>query len=310
MRKSTKILLVLVCAAFVVAVFNFLPSLQAREDFDKFGTLAKREEMQLKLGEMQAVIQSGGYTFTVEANPAMQYSIEQLCNFRPELKPANLPEDNTLPIYESIDTVSGKPVPPTTSYIAAYTAVKDQGSCGGCWAFSTAGMFESVLLKQGISTDLSEQWLISCNNDGWGCNGGWFANDYYLNPGAVLESCFRYKALDLACKTGCAYVYIADSTHSASTVSAIKAAIQNYGGVSCAVTVTSYFQAYSGGVFNYNSTASVNHAVVLVGWDDSLGASGAWRMKNSWGKGWGESGLMWIEYGCSNIGYGGNYLAY
>jgi C1A family cysteine protease len=74
-----------------------------------------------------------------------------------------------------------------------------------------------------------------------------------------------------------------------------------------AITVASYFRAYSGGVFNYDSHAPVNHAVVLVGWDDNLGSNGAWRLKNSWGNGWGESGMMWIEYGCSN---GGNYLTY
>jgi len=295
---------ILVLVAAVVMVYT----LPAQAVDDHFGSIAKREELKRQLSTMRAEIVAYGYSFTVDLNPAMQYTIEQLCNFKPELAPVHSGHDD-------IVRVAGKPPKPTPtpggdSYIADYTQVKNQGSCGSCWAFSTAGMFESVLLKEGISTDLSEQWLVSCNTDGWGCSGGWFANKYYKNPGAVLESCFRYKAQDLPCKDTCPYVYVATGEGSAGNVAGAKAAIQAYGAVSCAVTVTSYFQAYSGGVFDYDSHSSVNHAVVLVGWDDSLGSAGAWRMKNSWGKGWGEGGMMWIEYGVSNIGYGGNYLKY
>jgi C1A family cysteine protease len=305
MKVRTRVFLVVFFIAVLMVVTDFLPSLQAGgKSIDELGVIAQREKQRVKLEEMRAEIDTSNYTFTVDYNPAMQYTISQLCNFKPELSSLGAWE-------ESPADVMGKPVPPgDTYYMAAYTSVKNQGSCGSCWAFSTAGMFESVLLKQGISTDLSEQWLVSCNNDGWGCNGGWFANSYYLNPGAVLESCFRYKAMDIPCKTGCAYVYIASGSRNVSSVDAIKNAIRTYGGVSCAVTATSYFQAYSGGVFNYDTNASVNHAIVLVGWDDNLGSGGAWRLKNSWGKGWGEGGLMWIEYGVSNVGSGANHLIY
>ncbi len=37
-----------------------------------------------------------------------------------------------------------------------------------------------------------------------------------------------------------------------------------------------------------------NHAVVLVGWDDS---DGCWIIKNSWGQGWGENGYARVKYG-------------
>jgi hypothetical protein len=300
MKKFTKISLLVLFVGVVVASMVFIPSLNARERIDEIGTIEKRAENAFKMDQMRRDIVANGYTFSVDFNPAMQYSIDQLCNFRPDMSK----EIGNQPI----DQIEVKPVPQPDYYVAACTSVKNQGSCGSCWAFSTAGMFEHVLLKQGISTDLSEQWLVSCNTDGWGCNGGWFANDYYLDYGATLESCFRYKAADIPC-VQCPAVYIATGEGNATRESAIKAAIVDHGAVHCAVTVTSYFQAYSSGVFNYNSTASVNHAVVLVGWDDNAG-SGAWKMKNSWGTGWGESGYMWIEYGVSNIGYGGNYLTY
>lgn len=297
-----KLALVLFIAAAVLMVSNIQAKDTRMGDSIRIvDQNAKREAIRLQVEEMRAEIAEKGYTFTVEVNPAMQYSIDELCNFKPELQTEFWPE-------EPIAQVEGKPgsgLP--ASYIANYTGVRDQGNCGSCWAFSTAGMFESILLKQGINADLSEQWLVSCNTNGWGCNGGNFASSYYLNPGAVLEQCFPYRASDLPCQQGCPYVYIASSSKSASNTSAIKNAIYNYGAVSCSVYVSIYFQAYSGGVFNYCQNSPANHAVVLVGWDDS---KGAWRMKNSWGRSWGESGMMWITYGCCGIGGGGNYLIY
>jgi cathepsin L len=53
--------------------------------------------------------------------------------------------------------------------------------------------------------------------------------------------------------------------------------------------------------------SSINHAVILCGWDD---AKGAWLLKNSWGTGWGENGFMWIKYGCNKVGYGACYAIY
>ena len=41
------------------------------------------------------------------------------------------------------------------------------------------------------------------------------------------------------------------------------------------------------------------HAVILVGWDDS---KGAWLIKNSWGRSWGNHGYGWIRYGTSCMG--------
>jgi hypothetical protein len=69
--------------------------------------------------------------------------------------------------------------------------------------------------------------------------------------------------------------------------------------------VTPAFKAYMSGVFNEGSNADINHAVTLVGWDDS---QQAWRIKNSWGTGWGESGYMWIAYTANKIGYAASWV--
>jgi C1A family cysteine protease len=66
-----------------------------------------------------------------------------------------------------------------------------------------------------------------------------------------------------------------------------------------AVNATRAFQAYKGGVFNERDPGRINHAILLVGWDD---AKGAWLMKNSWGVRWGEAGYMWIDYKSNSVG--------
>lgn len=80
-----------------------------------------------------------------------------------------------------------------------------------------------------------------------------------------------------------------------------------YDPVTTGIAVDSYFQSYTGGVFNYNYTGEVNHGINLVGWDDN---KGAWILKNSWGTGWGENGYMYIKYGVSRVGKAAAYVVY
>ena len=42
-----------------------------------------------------------------------------------------------------------------------------------------------------------------------------------------------------------------------------------------------------------------NHAIALIGWDDT---KGAWLLRNSWGTDWGMGGYMWIKYNSNNVG--------
>lgn len=207
------------------------------------------------------------------------------------------------------------------------TPVRDQGSCGSCWAFGTVGPMESVILMAGLAAqDLSEQYLVSCNTDGWGCDGGWFAHQYHLDAthpgasippgedtsGAVYEADFPYSATDEACNSPYTHQeslsdwFYVNYDYYVPPVDQIKQAIYDNGPVVAAVCVDSNFQQYTGGVFApHKPCRNVNHAIVLVGWDDN---DQAWILRNSWGPGWGENGYMRIGYGISQVGYDANYV--
>ncbi len=198
-------------------------------------------------------------------------------------------------------------------------SIKNQGNCGSCWAFGTVAPLEcNIKIKDGIEEDLSEQWLVSCNQDGYGCSGGWWCHDYFMengktdscgDSGAVLEEDFPYTASDEPCNCPYPHEYFIEdwayvgNPNGVAEVDEIKQAIYDYGVVSVAVCVNTAFHNYNGGVFSGPTCHNINHAVALVGWDDNQGTEGVWFLRNSWGTGWGEGGYMRIEYGVCDVGY-------
>lgn len=193
--------------------------------------------------------------------------------------------------------------------------VTNQRNCGACWAFATVGPLEAaILIDGGPVEDLSEQALVSCNSWGWGCNGGWWAFDLFLSPGAALESCQPYTGNKNTCQS-CEHPYaIADWAYVSSSempsVDQIKTALLLYGPVAGALHVSNAFGFYRGGVWTLDEEGDINHGVTIVGWDDSLGPAGAWRIKNSWGTDWGEDGFAWVAYGTLRMGYAAAYIIY
>ncbi len=282
-----------------------------------------------RLASLRAEALAKGWTFNVGENAATGQQLSALCGLRVPLDWRETARFRTFAAKEVL------PASFDWRALGGCPPVRNQRGCGSCWAFGTVGPLEcSILIKDGITVDLSEQWLVSCNQETdpphalekgtWGCEGGWWAHDYHSGfktdpcggTGAVLETDFPYTATNAACACPYPHAYGIDDwafigpEEGIVDTDAIKQAIMTYGPVSAAVYVGAAFQGYNGGVFGFSEDLEVNHAVVLVGWDDARGTNGAWILRNSWGPNWGVGGYMYIEYGCSNVGFGACYVDY
>lgn len=194
--------------------------------------------------------------------------------------------------------------------------IRNQGQCGSCWSFSSVATFEDSRRIQGEKEDLSEQYLVSCNTEGWGCDGGFFAYNYMMAPkGSISEASYPYTASDSACKGGLSYgakikswAYLPGGDNAGDNINELKAAIYKYGPIGVGVAVDNAFSNYSGGIFRDTGYRSLNHAVNIVGWNDN-GGDGYWIMRNSWGN-WGENGYARVAYKANGLGAWANYVVY
>jgi len=113
---------------------------------------------------------------------------------------------------------------------------------------------------------------------------------FVRDHGIVTESEYPYKAVKQACSKNSGDFKISGFTDvSAGNCNNLANAL-NGRPVAVAVDATNW-SPYKSGVFN-NCKTSLNHGVLLVG---TIG--GAWRIKNSWGTGWGEQGFIRLQTG-------------
>lgn len=190
------------------------------------------------------------------------------------------------------------------------TDVKDQNNCGSCWAFSAAASYESsYAMRNKKKINVSEQHALNCCQGS--CRGGipqkvfqWmmdgnkltnemqlpyignqqFCSDNYGDYGAVAWN----------------YVDEQQRWNVIPSIMDIKKAICAHGALVSTVTITSSFIQYNGGIHRENTQGMrTDHAITIIGWDDS---KNAWLIKNSWSEDWGENGFMWLDYKSNNIG--------
>lgn len=178
--------------------------------------------------------------------------------------------------------------------------IKNQGSCGSCWAFAAIAAYENAYWQwtgEGDMLDFSEQQLVDCSfsfyNDG--CRGGELSYAYqYLEryKATVLQN-YPYQAKDQACKYYTTYYrpgpkLFKYSEQNNTNVNSLKQMIHN-NVVSVAVEAKNW-KFYAGGLYDETQCGEdIDHGVAVVGYDST---NNYWLIKNSWGERWGEAGFM------------------
>lgn len=192
------------------------------------------------------------------------------------------------------------------SYLFDY--VKDQGVCGSCWAFSTAGTMEAFAAKQNKKLRLSEQQLVDCVAKNEGCDGGGYeeAYEYLASNGLTDEKQYPYTSGVFLIAGKCVadtkkpvfqlkkYQQCSrynDKISKCDTDSLMREYLLS-GPYSSSIEVTEEMMHYKEGFLHdeKKKCKTPNHAVMVVHVNESQV-----KIRNSWGMEWGQSGYGFIK---------------
>lgn len=205
-------------------------------------------------------------------------------------------------VFEPIDWTARKDVVPR---------IVSQGSCGSCWAFAAATTLGShINLKYGYSEDNfpSTQQATACTKNPRQCGGtggcsgatAQLAFAQYARSGVVSNTEYPYTAgsgTEGQCKENSytpSYVIKGYTDVTPNDKQALYNALK-LGPVSVSAYASGW-SFYGGGIFTKCTGPSrwnVNHAIVLTSMaQDPTTGEYFYKIANSWGSTWGESGFM------------------
>ena len=247
----------------------------------------------------------------VEENPFKNMTVEELMG----LMGTFIAEDNE--IYPEVEVTA---VPTNfdsrTQWPNYIHAIRDQKSCGSCWAFGASeALSDRFTIKTGGKTNvvLSPEDMVSCDTKDLGCSGGYInrAWNYLTTSGIVSDDCFPYTAGSgkaPACRSTCVdgkqfkkYKCKANTVVHPTTAAAIKSEIYTNGPIEGAFTVYQDFMNYKSGVYYHTSGGVLGgHAIKVLGYGVENGLN-YWLCANSWGTSFGINGFFKIKQGDSGI---------
>jgi len=195
------------------------------------------------------------------------------------------------------------------------TAVKDQGYCGSCWAFSATEQIESDAIRVGLLTTsdtLSPEQIVQCDSVDDGCNGGNTATAFeYVRTAGGIESEAQYPYTSYYDVTGTCnsnstnYRVTVDEYYMISDESDMISHIFSTGPISICLDASTW-SSYVSGIIT-TCGMEVDHCVQAVGMNL---AEDYWIVRNSWGTEWGNEGYIFLESGSNmcNIAYDPKYV--
>ncbi|KAK1946748.1 Cathepsin L-like proteinase [Phytophthora citrophthora] len=216
------------------------------------------------------------------------------------------------------------------------TPIKNQGTCGSCWAFAGVAAVESryAIENDVQASPLSVEQVLSCSSDldhirskfedkmtssSEGCSGGMpFLTYAYLQlakpHGLSCESAYPYvmatNETDPQCSSSLTSQVAVKWNSGASSYEVVEASEKallravTSGPVTANIDATGDgFRHYAGGIYDAQDCLSdgdeVNHAVVVMGFGETDDGEKFWIIRNTWGTMWGEDGYMRIARGSS-----------
>lgn len=184
----------------------------------------------------------------------------------------------------------------------AVTAIKNQGQCGSCWAFSTTGSVEGAyFLAKNKLESFSEQQLVDCSHSygNNGCGGGLMNLSFFYikDNGITTEAKYPYKGVASTCKYTAADQAWTVSDCTEVTVDKENSLLGAIAKTPVSVAIQANhlsFQLYKNGVYSGNCGTNLDHGVLAVGYG-TLSGKKHYKVKNSWGNTWGDKGFIYIE---------------